>query len=167
MTLLRDTIQRLLTILVCLVIAASVADRVVAAPAAAGPTHVQLVLDLKGFSGPVRDLAFSPNGTMLAASGQQEVRIWDVRTGRLLRTVRGEIGPQGYGDCLAVAFSHDNCELVVGIRGRQGQGALRVYDVRNIAELKELIPGVPGRSRSWPSRARGVSWPWAAKAASW
>jgi WD40 repeat protein len=133
-----------LAILACLVIGGAGTDGVLAAPAPTRPTHVQLLLDLQGFSGAVRDLAFSPNGTMLAASGGQEVRIWDVRTGRLLRTVRGDIGPQGYGDCLAVAFSHDGCELVVGIRGRQGQGALRVYDVRNIAQLKELIPGVPG-----------------------
>jgi WD40 repeat protein len=102
--------------------------------------EVQLVLDLRGFSSPVRDLAFSSDGTMLAACGGQEVRIWDLRTGRLLRTLRGQIGHDGNGDCLAVAFSHDNCELVVGIRCGDS-GAIRVYDIRNIAEIRELLDG--------------------------
>ncbi len=109
-----------------------------------GAGRVELVMDLRGFTGPVTGLSFSSDETMLAASGQREVRIWDLRTGRLLRVVRGEIGEAGYGDVLSVAFSHDNCELVVGIRDRNGQGALRAYDIRNMSEMKDSVGGLPG-----------------------
>jgi WD40 repeat protein len=106
--------------------------------------RVELVMDLKGFTGPVTGLTFSSDETMLAAAGQREVRIWDLRSGRLLRVVRGEIGEAGYGDVLSVAFSHDNCELVVGVRDKNGQGALRAYDIRNMSEMKDSLSGLPG-----------------------
>ncbi len=106
--------------------------------------RVELTMDARGFTGPVTGLTFSSDGTMLAASGQREVRIWDLRTGRLLRVVRGEIGNDGYGDVLAVAFSHDNCELVVGTREKGGRGILRTYDIRNMSEMKDLVDGLPG-----------------------
>jgi WD40 repeat protein len=102
---------------------------------------VSLVLDVRGLSDSVEDISFCPNGTMLAACSQQEVRVWDTRTGQPLRTLRGEIGPNGYGNCLSVAFSHDNCELVVGIQAEGAKGALRVYDIRNIAEIDRVIDG--------------------------
>ncbi len=105
--------------------------------------RVELAMDARGFTGPVTGLTFSSDGTMLAAAGQREVRIWDLRTGRLLRVVRGEIGEGGYGDALAVAFSHDNCELVVGTREEGGRGVLRTYDIRNMSEMKDRVDGLP------------------------
>lgn len=113
------------------------------ATAAAPVNRVELVMDARGFSGPVTGLTFSSDGTMLAASGQREVRIWDLRTGRLLRVVRGEIGEGGFGDALAVAFSHDNCELVLGTREEDGRGVLRTYDLRNMAAMKDRVDDLP------------------------
>ncbi|MHB8897364.1 MAG: caspase family protein [Thermoguttaceae bacterium] len=105
--------------------------------------RVDLVMDLRGFTGPVTGLTFSSDDTMLAAAGEREVRIWDLRSGHLLRVVRGQVGPEGYGDVLSVAFSKDNCELVVGIRGNSGRGAIRVYDIRNMSVMKDLVDDLP------------------------
>ena len=116
------------------------------ATAAAPVNRVELVMDARGFTGPVTGLTFSSDGTMLAASGQREVRIWDLRTGRLLRVVRGEIGKGGFGDALAVAFSHDNCELVVGTREEDGRGGA--------ANVRPSQHGRDERPRGRPPRGR-------------
>jgi WD40 repeat protein len=106
-----------------------------------GDNKVQLTFDLRGFVGPVNDLAFSPDGKFLAACGEKVVRIYEVRTGRLLKTLRGQVESGAFGDCLAVAFSPDNCFFVVGISNTTKHGSLRVYDTDNFHELHELVPG--------------------------
>jgi WD40 repeat protein len=137
----RITQNRLLSLALLAIVLSGFGNLASASDTQAG--RVELVMDLQGFTGRVHGLSFSSDGTMLAAAGQRQVRIWDLRTGRLLRVVRGEIGEDGYGDVLSVVFSRDNCELVVGIRDQDGRGALRVYDIRNISETKEIVDGVP------------------------
>lgn len=103
--------------------------------------RAELVLDTRGFTGYVSDLAFSPDGSLLAVAGGKEVRIWNVRTGELVHTLRGHRTKGMYGMCHAVAFSPDGRELVVGIHDFSEDGSIRVYDMANLPEISRLLPG--------------------------
>jgi len=66
------------------------------------------VRTLNGKTGPVGDLAFSPDGSTIAASSSDTtVRLWDVGSGALLLTLPGHDGA-----ARAVAFSPDGTQLV-------------------------------------------------------
>jgi WD40 repeat protein len=66
--------------------------------------------ELRGPVGDVISLAFSGDGRLLAATGNtRQTAVWDVATGRLLRTLTGG-GPHGSA---AVAFSRDDRTLAV------------------------------------------------------
>ncbi|MBN1373550.1 MAG: PD40 domain-containing protein [Anaerolineaceae bacterium] len=71
----------------------------------------------------VHRIAFSPDGLTLAAAGQQ-VRLWDVATGRLIQTLAGEI----YGWFPWVAFSPGGTMLAaLGIDGSPGDPPCNLY----------------------------------------
>ena len=67
----------------------------------------QIRMTLRGHSGPVNAVAFSPDGKRLAtASGDQTAKVWDAESGKELRTLRGHSsGVDG------VAFSPDGKRL--------------------------------------------------------
>ncbi len=72
-------------------------------------------------------VAFSPEGKRLAsASVDGTVRLWDVKTGRLLTVLRGH--PSGVAD---VAFSPDGRELAAGC-GYRGTGEVWLWDLRAV-----------------------------------
>jgi WD40 repeat protein len=115
------------------------------APAAdepAGSAAPRLLVDAGGFSGPVGGLAFRPDGAWLAAGGDDKtVRIWEMATGRLRYTLRGEEGTGALGACTAVAFSPNGEELVVGVQDYTPQGAIRVYRTADLSQIAQLLPG--------------------------
>jgi WD40 repeat protein len=101
----------------------------------------ELIIDGGGFTSEVTDLAISPDGQWLAASGEKVVRVWDLESGDLLHTLRGDRNRASYGDCYSVAFSPDGQYLVVGVNDYRPHGAIRVYRTENLAEIDQLLPG--------------------------
>ena len=63
------------------------------APPKAAPASkqdIKLLGTLKGHSGPVEEIAFSPDGKLLiTAGGEHAVRIWDLNAGKAIRAITG------------------------------------------------------------------------------
>jgi WD40 repeat protein/serine/threonine protein kinase/tetratricopeptide (TPR) repeat protein len=71
-------------------------------------------------AGAFRGVAFSPDSSRLAAAGREEVRLWELPTGRLLRILSGH-----RGFVQAVAFSADGTRLATA----GDDTTVRVWDV--------------------------------------
>jgi WD40 repeat protein len=81
-----------------------------------------------GHTSGVLSIAFSPDGKRLAsADGDFVVRVWDVATGQLARTLKGEVGP--------VAFSPDGQRLSSASK----DGTVKVWDVANGQQVLTLM----------------------------
>src|SRR5262249_24217150 len=93
------------------------------------------------------NLAFSPDGHLLAASGAGQVTVWDAATGREIRTLKGG------GSNLA--FSPDGHLLAASSRGEgRGWGAATGPGIRTLTQL--------GRRRAFSSEGhRRASAGWA------
>lgn len=79
-----------------------------------------------GPTAPVAALAFSPDGKRLATGGYQEVLVWDLAGGKLLRRV----GVGGLNDLVhALAYHKDGHLLAVGEGSPGGPGSVKVYNV--------------------------------------
>jgi WD40 repeat protein/serine/threonine protein kinase len=94
---------------------------------AVGPTPAQ-------FLG-VGYLAFSPDGKRLAAATQDNVRLWDGKTGQEVLTISGHMAPRG------LAFSPDGARLAAGC----ADGTVRLWDAATGEEVLTLKgPAWPG-----------------------
>jgi hypothetical protein len=80
------------------------------------------MISLDGHGGAVRSVAFSPDSTALAASGDDgNIRVWDTHAGEAFTELTGHAGT-----VRALAFSRDGASLAAGGDG----GTVRVWDVR-------------------------------------
>jgi WD40 repeat protein len=97
---------------------------------------------LAKLGGPVKQIAYSPDGTLLAASGLENndavVRIWKVATGQPLLTSR----TPGAWPAWCVAFSPDGKTLAAGLE----TGEVRLFDVASGWQVATLS-GHGGRVR--------------------
>lgn len=79
---------------------------------AAATTHAAeqyiLQLDTGGHQAAIKDIALVENGQQIVSAGDDKViRVWDRRTGKTLRTIRGYVQPGQYGKNYAMAVSPD------------------------------------------------------------
>ncbi len=103
--------------------------------------EAELVIDTGGFIEEVTDVSFSPDGALVAAAGGKVVRVWNVGTGDLVATLRGERSRTSYGNCYAVEFSPDGKRLLVGVNDYSSHGSIREYSTDNLTEIQRLVPG--------------------------
>ena len=77
------------------------------------------VLSFEGHDGDVNDVAFSPDGSMLASTGDDgKLKVWDLSTGRLLASASGDgavFGPSFSGDGSLVAAAWQDGFGFVGL----------------------------------------------------
>ncbi len=85
---------------------------------------------LEGHNGPVKGIAVSPDGTLLASAGaDRTLRLWNLQQGGAMRTLTG------HEDSVErVAFSPDNAQLA----SAGADGTLRLHDVATGRALRLL-----------------------------
>jgi len=98
-----------------------------------GSEAVRLTLSV-GPLAPVTSLAFSPDGSVLAAGGYRAVTLWDVKEGKPSAVI-----PNLAGQILAVAFhpSRTHLALAGGEAGRAAQAL--VFDLKDLSRKTFLL----------------------------
>jgi hypothetical protein len=88
------------------------------------------LLTLKGYTGVVNSVCFSPDGKRIAAGiSDGTVKVWDVQTGQQALTIEGHSGA-----VLSVCFSPDGKHIASG----SGDGTVRVCDLQTGQEILSL-----------------------------
>jgi WD40 repeat protein len=83
------------------------------------PPGVKLLRTLRGSSGEIRRIAWSPDGTMLAVPSINIVHVWDTRTGNLVHALKG------HKDIVyCVAWSPDGTVIATG----SGDRIIRLWE---------------------------------------
>lgn len=131
-------------------LAASLAAAILMVIWVASPTRAAepiLQLDTGGHMALVRSIVFTPDGRHLISSSDDKViRIWDRRSGRTVRTLRGQIEEGNAGKIYALALSPDGRWLAAGGRlNEDGRGGhpIRLYDLKS-GKIARLLKGHEG-----------------------
>jgi WD40 repeat protein/DNA-binding SARP family transcriptional activator/ABC-type Fe3+/spermidine/putrescine transport system ATPase subunit len=84
-------------------------------------TRTPMGPELRAPVGYVNDIAFSPDGKLVAAAGSRQAAVWDTKTRRIIRVL-----PAGQHGASAVSFSPDGLTLAIG----RGDSVAALYDLR-------------------------------------
>lgn len=96
-------------------------------------------IDTGGHRSKIWDLIFTRDGANLVSiSSDKTIRVWEVATGKLVRTLRGQIGAGFEGMIFAAALSLNNRLLAVG--GYSKNNNLRLLDFKT-GEVIRLLEG--------------------------
>ena len=108
----------------------------------------RLVIESGGHMAQIKELIFTSDGRYLVSAGDDKViRIWDVKTGETVRTIRGQIGTGLTGSILTMALSRNDKYLAAAGRLSQGDavepccGTIRLHDLSNNGEVIGLLKG--------------------------
>ncbi len=103
-----------------------------------------LVIDSGGHSSTISDVIFTRDGRRLISAGTDKVvRVWNVETGQVERTIRGEIAEGDPGKIYAAALSPDKKILALGgwLAGTpEKRDAVRLHDFET-GEVLALLEG--------------------------
>ena len=86
---------------------------------------------LSRMEGRLNAIALFPDGSCLAGSIDHSVRVWDVESGTMLRTL---VGPTWYVDCLAAGVTPQGLRIISGARDK----FVRVWDPHRAQPLLTL-----------------------------
>ncbi len=102
----------------------------------------RLVIESGGHLSEIWSTVFTRDGKYVVTAGDDKVvRVWDVGTGRMFRTIRGQIGDGHEGKLYAAALSPDNRYLAVAgwLAGNQDERcAVRIHDFQTGAVIAQL-----------------------------
>jgi WD40 repeat protein len=95
-----------------------------------------LVIDPQGHSAMIRDIMFTPDGkTLISVSLDKTIRLWDVVTGDLIKTLRGQIGDGEEGMLNAGALSPDGNTIAVGGYGSGGVDYIQIFNLATSEQI--------------------------------
>jgi len=98
-----------------------------------------LQIDPGGHKALIRDIVFTPDGrSLVSASDDKLIRVWNLETGRTERTLRGQIGEGHEGKIFAMALSPDGRWLAAG--GFPSRWGIRLYNFHT-GKLVALLSG--------------------------